>query len=106
MVFLQLLFLDLQNVNITLRILFRPKASKLPQIYTNLGIDYDDRVLPSIVNEVLKSVVVRNIQYSCLTDNKYLISYVKPIDPGTKMLPGGQNALFSKLLLLHTCNLN
>lgn len=50
---------DLQNVNITLRILFRPLADKLPQIYTNLGSDYDERVLPSIVNEVLKAVVAQ-----------------------------------------------
>lgn len=48
---------DLQNVNITLRILFRPRQEALPNIYTTLGIDYDDRVLPSITNEVLKSVV-------------------------------------------------
>ena len=48
---------DLQNVNITLRILFRPVADQLPHIYTTLGLDYDDRVLPSITNEVLKSVV-------------------------------------------------
>lgn len=50
---------DLQNVNITLRILFRPIADTLSQIYTNLGIDYDERVLPSIVNEVLKAVVAQ-----------------------------------------------
>merc|ERR1712073_258219 len=48
---------DLQNVNITLRILFRPVPDQLPNIYTTLGQDYDDRVLPSITNEVLKSVV-------------------------------------------------
>merc|ERR1712079_444938 len=48
---------DLQNVNITLRILFRPLADRLPGIYTTLGMDYDDRVLPSITNEVLKAVV-------------------------------------------------
>jgi len=48
---------DLQNVNITLRILFRPRPEKLPTIYSTLGLDYDDRVLPSITNEVLKSVV-------------------------------------------------
>jgi hypothetical protein len=51
-------FVDLQNVNITLRILFRPLSEQLPNIYTNLGVDYDERVLPSIVNEVLKAVVV------------------------------------------------
>lgn len=50
---------DLQNVNITLRILFRPIIDQLPGIYTNLGIDYDERVLPSITNEVLKSVVAQ-----------------------------------------------
>ncbi|KAK2153872.1 hypothetical protein LSH36_282g01069 [Paralvinella palmiformis] len=50
---------DLQNVNITLRVLFRPLPTKLPQIFTTLGIDYDERVLPSIVNEVLKAVVAQ-----------------------------------------------
>jgi prohibitin 1 len=49
---------DLQNVNITLRILFRPIPDQLPRIYTILGVDYDERVLPSITNEVLKAVVV------------------------------------------------
>jgi len=48
---------DLQNVNITLRILFRPVPDQLPNIYTTLGVDYEDRVLPSITNEVLKAVV-------------------------------------------------
>ena len=41
---------DLQMVNITLRTLSRPQEDKLPYIYTNLGVDYDDRILPSIVN--------------------------------------------------------
>ena len=51
-------FSDLQTVNVTLRILFRPKADALPNIYTNIGTDYDERILPSITNEVLKAVVV------------------------------------------------
>ena len=50
---------DLQNVNITLRILFRPQPDALPNIYTTLGVDYEDRVLPSITNEVLKAVVAQ-----------------------------------------------
>merc|ERR1712018_1059649 len=50
---------DLQNVNITLRILFRPMPDQLPNIYTTLGTDYEDRVLPSITNEVLKAVVAQ-----------------------------------------------
>lgn len=50
---------DLQMVNITLRVLSRPDAAFLPEIYRTLGKDYDERVLPSIVNEVLKSVVAQ-----------------------------------------------
>lgn len=50
---------DLQMVNITCRVLSRPNVSALPSIYRELGTDYDERVLPSIVNEVLKSVVAQ-----------------------------------------------
>lgn len=50
---------DLQMVNIGLRVLARPMASSLPQMYQRLGTDYDERVLPSICNEVLKSVVAQ-----------------------------------------------
>lgn len=50
---------DLQMVNITCRVLSRPNVQALPQIYRTLGTDYDERVLPSIVNEVLKSVVAQ-----------------------------------------------
>uniref|UniRef100_A0A8V1A1F6 Prohibitin n=1 Tax=Gallus gallus TaxID=9031 RepID=A0A8V1A1F6_CHICK len=50
---------DLQNVNITLRILFRPVTAQLPRIFTSIGEDYDERVLPSITTEILKSVVAR-----------------------------------------------
>ena len=46
-------------VNISLRVLSRPDAEHLPSIYQELGTDYDERVLPSVVNEVLKSVVAR-----------------------------------------------
>lgn len=50
---------DLQMVNITLRVLSRPDMDHLPEIYRTLGTDPDDRVLPSVVNEVLKSVVAQ-----------------------------------------------
>jgi len=50
---------DLQMVNINLRVLTRPDANYLPIITQTLGTDYDEKVLPSIVNEVLKSVVAK-----------------------------------------------
>lgn len=48
---------DLQMVNIALRVLSRPEEEKLPLIYQEIGKDFDERVLPSIGNEVLKAVV-------------------------------------------------
>lgn len=50
---------DLQMVNIWLRVLSRPKEEKLSEIYQNLGTNFDDRILPSIGNEVLKAVVAK-----------------------------------------------
>jgi prohibitin 2 len=50
---------DLQMVDINCRVLSRPRVDALPQIYRTLGQDFDERVLPSIVNEVLKSVVAQ-----------------------------------------------
>jgi prohibitin 2 len=50
---------DLQMVQISLRVLFRPSPQHLSEIYRNLGTDYDARVLPSIVNEVTKAVVAQ-----------------------------------------------
>ena len=55
---------DLQMVKLSLRVLYRPDPFKLQTIYRNLGLDYDARVLPSVVNEVLKSVVA---QYDATT---------------------------------------
>ncbi|KAF7845803.1 hypothetical protein BT93_L0607 [Corymbia citriodora subsp. variegata] len=50
---------DLQMVSLTLRVLSRPEVKALPKIYQNLGQDYDERVLPSIGNEVLKAIVAQ-----------------------------------------------
>ncbi|PVI02958.1 hypothetical protein DM02DRAFT_521843 [Periconia macrospinosa] len=50
---------DLQMVTLTLRVLHRPEVKLLPKIYQNLGLDYDERVLPSIGNEVLKAIVAQ-----------------------------------------------
>lgn len=50
---------DLQMINISLRVLSRPDSMRLPAVHRNLGLDYDEKVLPSICNEVLKSVVAK-----------------------------------------------
>lgn len=51
---------DMQTVDITVRVLYRPMVEKLTELYRLAGgdNDYNERVLPSIVNEVVKTVVV------------------------------------------------
>ena len=48
---------DLQNVDLTLRILFRPMEAKLPELLNKYGENYDDSIIPSIANQVLKTIV-------------------------------------------------
>jgi len=50
---------DLQYVNISLRVLYKPDEHHLPAILSNFGTDYDRRILPSIMNETLKAVVAQ-----------------------------------------------
>lgn len=50
---------DLQMVNIGLRVLTRPNPERLAHLYRTLGTDYAERVLPSIIQETLKSVVAQ-----------------------------------------------
>lgn len=47
------------QVKIGLRVLTRPVPDQLPTVYRTLGENYNERVLPSIIHETLKSVVAQ-----------------------------------------------
>jgi prohibitin 2 len=50
---------DLQTVDVSLRVLYKPAEEHLPEMFRKLGTNFGDRVLPSIVTETLKSVIAQ-----------------------------------------------
>lgn len=68
---------DLQMVQISLRVLVRPDQQKLQHIYRRLGQDYDERVLPSIVNEITKAVIARYNASELLTKRDFVSKQIR-----------------------------
>lgn len=68
---------DLQTVVVSLRVLSRPITEDLPQLYQEYGVDYDDRVLPSITPEVLKAVVAQYDADQLLTMREKVSEQIK-----------------------------
>lgn len=68
---------DLQTVLITLRVLHHPEVKELPKIYQSLGLDYDERVLPSVGNEVLKSIVAQFDALELITQRELVSARIR-----------------------------
>jgi len=68
---------DLQTVTIHVRLLYRPKVEGLPQIHSTLGADYDERVLPSIANEILKATIAMYDAEQLLTMREEVSSRIR-----------------------------
>merc|ERR1719410_2206026 len=63
---------DLQMITIHCRMLFKPEVTGLPTIHTTLGEDYDERVLPSIANEVMKATIAQYNAEQLLTHREHV----------------------------------
>merc|ERR550532_1760147 len=61
---------DLQTVTIHVRMLYKPDIEGLPTIHKTLGADYDERVIPSIANEVMKATIAQYNAEQLLTNRE------------------------------------
>ncbi|KAF5208156.1 Prohibitin, partial [Thalictrum thalictroides] len=68
---------DLQTVSIQLQVLSRSEVSQLLSIFKTLGTEYDQKVLPSIGNEVLKAVVAQFTAEQLLTERPQVSAFVR-----------------------------
>lgn len=63
---------DLQMVTIAVRVLHKPDPNRLVWIYRTLGTNYDERILPSIMNESAKAIVARYNANELLTKRDHV----------------------------------
>merc|ERR1719498_1632351 len=68
---------DLQMVTIHVRLLFKPEVEGLVKIHQTLGSDYDERVLPSIANEVLKATIAQYNAEQLLTHREHVSGEIR-----------------------------
>jgi prohibitin 1 len=68
---------DLQMVTIHVRMLFKPQIEGIPTIHSTLGEDYDERVLPSVANEVIKATIAQYNAEQLLTHREHVSTEIR-----------------------------
>ena len=68
---------DLQQIDLTARVSYKPDKSKLKEIYTTLGPKYDTNVLNNIVNEIIRGVVAQYDAQQLISDRETISNQIR-----------------------------
>jgi len=68
---------DLQLVNVTLRLLYRPEEKYLPFIFKTVGKDFAETLLPSFGNEILTSVIAQYDATELITQREQVSQIIR-----------------------------
>mmetsp|Transcript_602 Transcript_602/g.765 ORF Transcript_602/g.765 Transcript_602/m.765 type:complete len:329 (-) Transcript_602:79-1065(-) len=89
---------DLQMVTIGVRVLHKPDPRSLVWMYQRLGTNYDERILPSLMNECAKAVVARYNASELLTKRSEVSS---DISKELRRRAGGFHVLLEDVAITH-----
>jgi len=70
---------DLQMINMNVRVLCKPVQSQMPWILKNLGEDYREKVLPSLVHETCKEKVASANATELITQREQISSNIRRV---------------------------
>lgn len=68
---------DLQTVSMTIRVLFQPDEAQLQYVYSVVGVDYDEKVLGNIGNEVCRGVVAQYTATELITQREVVSGRIR-----------------------------
>lgn len=68
---------DLQEINFEIRVLYKPDALRLKEIYRSLGKNYAEKVLSAVVKEVSKTIIAQYNAQELLSQREQVSADIK-----------------------------
>lgn len=68
---------DLQKIDLAARVSYKPRKDQLHRIYSELGPNYDSKVLNNVVNEVIRGVIAQYDAQQLVSDRETISNQIR-----------------------------